>query len=129
VTAAEVLPSPLAVDAAVDVDFDSRTLAARLPDGAGGHAQSMWRQAHAALLAAERSGFRTRVPAVWAHTDQRRDVAPGRAGEFATLRFTFSRTPDSAFSELVGRPRLSALVVIDRSTGYFMSCRLYHRPS
>jgi hypothetical protein len=125
----EVLPEPLAVDAAVDVDFDSRVLAVRLPDAAGGHTQSLWRQAHLALLAAERSGFRSRVPSVWAHTDRRRDLAHGRPGEFATLRFTFPRTPDSAFSELVGRPRLAATVVIDRSAGHFMSVRFFHRPS
>jgi hypothetical protein len=126
----EVLPSPLAIDAAVDIDFDSRTLAVRLPDAAaGGHATSLWRAAHLALLRAEQAGSRSRVPAVWAHTDRRRDIAHGRPGEFATLRFTFPRTPDSAFSELVGRPRLAAIVVIDRSAGHFMSVRLFHRPA
>jgi hypothetical protein len=123
----EVLPSPLAVDAVVSVDFDSRTLAVRLPDAAGGHTQSLWRQGHLALLTAEQSGFRSRVPAVWAHTDRRRDIAHGRPGELATLRFTFPRTPDSAYSELVGRPRLAALVTIDRSAGHFLSVRFFHR--
>jgi hypothetical protein len=125
----EALPQPLAVDAVVSVDADSRTLAVRLPDAAGGHAQSLWRQAHLALLTAERSGFRSRVPPVWAHTDRRRDIAHGRPGEFATLRFTFPRTPDSAYSELVGRPRLAAVVVIDRSAGHFLSVRFLHRPA
>jgi hypothetical protein len=123
----EVLPSPLAVDGIVIADADSRSLAVRLPDAAGGHAQSLWRQAHLALLTAERSGFRSRVPTVWAHTDRRRDIAHGRPGEFATLRFTFPRTPDSAYSELVGRPRLAALVTIDRSAGHFMACKFFHR--
>jgi hypothetical protein len=126
-TTTEVLPSPLAVDAVVSVDFDSRALAVRLPDAAGGHAQSLWRQAHLALLAAERAGFRSRVPAVWAHTDRRRDIAHGRPGEFATLRFSFPRPPDSAYSELVGRPRLAAIVTIDRAAGHFLSVRLFHK--
>jgi hypothetical protein len=126
-TTTEAVPQPLAVDAAVDVDFAGRALSVRLPDAAGGHERSLWRSAHQALLAAERSGWRSRVPTVWAHTDRRRDIAHGRPGEFASLRFTFARVPDSAFSELVGRPRLAAIVVIDRSAGHFMSVRFLHR--
>ena len=60
----EVVPSPLAVDGIVFADTDSRTLVVRLPDAASGHTRSLWRQAHQALLAAEQSGFRSRVPTV-----------------------------------------------------------------
>ena len=123
----EVLPSPLAVDAVVSIDYDSRVLGVRLPDAAGGHTQSLWRAAHRALLTAEQSGFRSRVPTVWAHTDRRRDIAHGRPGEFATLQFAFPLAPGSAYSELVGRPRLAALVTIDRSAGHFLSVRFFHR--
>jgi hypothetical protein len=136
--AAEVVPRPMALDAVVDIDYASRTLAVRPPDVAGGHVRSLWRQAHLALLRAEElallrpaelAGFRSRwVPEVWAHTDRRRNIAHGRPGEFAMLRFEFPKTPDSAFSQLVGRPRLAAIVTIDRSAGHFLACKFYHRP-
>jgi hypothetical protein len=52
----EAIPRPQAVDGVVDIDFDSRTLAVRLPDAAGGHVRSLWRQAHLALLRDEQLG-------------------------------------------------------------------------
>jgi hypothetical protein len=52
----ERLPSPMALDGVVTVDYAARVFAVRLPDSAGGHAMSLWRQAYAQLVAAERSG-------------------------------------------------------------------------
>jgi hypothetical protein len=129
----EAVPRPQAVDCVVDVDYDSRTLAVRLPDVADGRTRSLWRAAHRALVAAEELGFRSVAlsrgiaPTLWAHTDRRRDIAHGRPGEFGTLRFAFPPAPGSAYPELVGRPCLAAIVTIDRAAGHFMACKLYHQ--
>lgn len=76
--ATERLPSPFAVDGVVVIDYAARVLAVRLPDSAGGHARSLWRQAHVQLVAAEQSGWRTAHPYVWGGALGNRQIVHGR---------------------------------------------------
>jgi hypothetical protein len=49
------VPDPLAADARVDVDPDSRTLIVRPATDADGYAKLLWRQGHQAIVEAEES--------------------------------------------------------------------------
>jgi hypothetical protein len=111
---------PHAVGGVVYNDVVSRTLFVRLPDAASGHDRSLWRQAHQRLVAAEQAGWPVSEPWLWAHGAGKRDIAHGLPGDAATIKFAFA-AGQTAYSELVGKPRLSAIVVIDSS-----ACRFLH---
>jgi hypothetical protein len=110
-TATTRVPQPLAVDGVVYNDVGSRTLFVRLPDAASGHARSLWRQAHQALLRAEQSGWAANgAPPLYAHGKS--NIAHGLPGEAATLKFHFY-PGESAYAELVASracPRLFCLI-------------------
>ena len=125
--AVERVPSPLAVGAAVTIDVPSRTLAVRLSETAGGYEQHLWREAHSALLRDQDSGWRGSGPVVWCSAPGRRDIVPAVAGDFGMLLARF-RPGESAYTELVGRPRLYAIVVLDREQHRFLTVKFLNRP-
>jgi hypothetical protein len=121
--ATERLPSPLAAIGVVTVDVAARTLFVRLSDLETGHAQSLYRQSFQALKAAEEKG--SAGAAVWASTPSSDRVAFAQAGDGGLLKFTFP-PGEPAFVELVGRPGLAAIVVVDRSACRFLSVKFRH---
>jgi hypothetical protein len=85
----ERLPQPLALDGVVVIDYAARVLAVRLPDSAGGHARSLWRQAHVQLVAAEQSGWRAAHPFLWGGALRNREIVHGLPGDGLALLFHF----------------------------------------
>jgi hypothetical protein len=127
VTAAEALPQPQAIDAAVFVDAIERTLTARLRDTAGGYERRLWTEAWQALRRAEAAGWPVDgAGEVWADLPGARQVTRGRPGEAATLTFRF---PPGArgFADLISRPRVAAILTVDRSSHRFLTCRFLNR--
>ena len=120
------VPSPLAVTGIVDIDIPSRVLAVRLSELESGYSKLWWRESHAALKAAERIGWRLHRT-VYVSTPTASDVAHAVPGDYQMLLVRFP-SGVSAFTELVGKPGLTALVSIDRSSGHFMSVKFLNRP-
>jgi hypothetical protein len=129
VTAAAVerLPTPLAVEGAVAIDNPSRTLAVRLTENAGGYESHLWRQAHGALLREQDSSWRGATSVVWCSAPGQRDITAATAGDFQMLLARF-RPGESVYTELVGRPRLYAIVTIDRELCRFLTVKFLNRP-
>ena len=119
-TAPAIQLRPHAVGGVVYNDVVSRTLFVRLPDAASGHDRSLWRQAHQRLVAAEQAGWPVSEPWLWAHAPGKREVAHGLPGDAGTIKCHFP-PGEAVYSKLVGKPRLSAIVVIDSS-----ACRSLH---
>ena len=116
----ERLPQPQAVDGIVDIDIATRTLIVRRSELANGYTRLLWREAHRQLVADEQAGWRNAQP-VWASTlggfDQAAHAVPG---DGLALKFRFPPTADSAYTKLISRPGLSAVVTIDRSSCRFL---------
>ena len=127
VAAEAVIPHPLIVDAVVDVDIPSRTLAVRLSELEQGGNRRLWKDAYQALKASREAGWLGSHPTLYASTPTARNVVWGTAGDFQSLLFSFPAGV-SAFAELIGKPRLVARVALDRSSRHFISVRLFHRP-
>jgi hypothetical protein len=125
--AAERLPTPLAVDGVVAIDTPSRTLAVRLSESAGGYEQHLWREAHGALSREQDSGWRGATSTVWCSAPGQRNIMAATAGDFQMLLARF-RPGESAYTELVGRPRLYAIVTMDRELARFLAVKFLHRP-
>jgi hypothetical protein len=64
---------------------------------------------------------------VYASTPTASDVAHAVPGDFQMVLFRFP-AGNSAFTELVGKPGLTALVTVDRSAGRFVAVKFLHRP-
>jgi hypothetical protein len=64
---------------------------------------------------------------VYVSTPTASDVAHAVPGDYQMLLVRFPAGV-SAFTELVGKPGLTALVSIDRSAGRFMGVKFLHRP-
>jgi hypothetical protein len=126
VRAAERVPSPVAVDAVVDIDTPNRTLVLRVSERETGYNRLWWREAHTALKAAEQDGWRTHRH-VWASAPNAYRVAHAVPGDYQMLLVRFP-TGVSAYAELVGRPGLVALVTVDRNSGRFMGVSFSNRP-
>ncbi len=126
-TAATVpVPSPLAVDGVVFNDVATRSLVVRRPETAGGYEKLLWREAHAALVAAVESGWRGEHPFVWGSGLGNREIVHGLPGENLTLTFHFP-VGVAAYASLVGKPGLAAIVTLDRSLRRFLGCQFRHR--
>ena len=125
--APERVPTPLAVDAVVIVDMASRSLAVRLSDKASGYEQHLWREAHGALSREQDSGWRGATSTVWCSAPGRRDITTVTAGDWQMLLARF-RPGESAYTELVGRPKLYAIVTIDRESSRFLTVKFLNRP-
>jgi hypothetical protein len=115
----EGLPQPMAVDGVVTADYAARTLAVRLPDSAGGHAVSLWRQAYQQLRQAEEGSWRnahpflwrTAPPVLWGGAFGDRQIVHGEPGDGQQLLFHFPPGVE-AYTRLVGKPGLAAIVTI-----------------
>jgi hypothetical protein len=123
VTAVEALPQPQAISAVVFVDAVSRTLTARLPDKAGGYERLLWTQAWQQLRRAQEAGWpASGAPWIFADVPGGDRSVHGVPTEGGTLSFSFPvGTP--GFGALVSKPGVSAIVVVDRGTERFVSCR------
>jgi hypothetical protein len=71
-----------------------------------------------------------RAPTVWCSTPDNRQLVPATPGPNLTLQFHFpAGTPEGkVYTELVSKPRLTAVVVVDRGTLYFLNVKFLHRP-
>jgi hypothetical protein len=121
------IPSPMAVTGVVSPIIPERTLVIRISDTAAGYERLTWRTAYQALRQAEESGWRTADPTVWASTDSVDKVAPVTAGDpvfGGLLRVRFA--DGASYLQLVGQPRLSCFVVLDRETHRFLSLKFRH---
>jgi hypothetical protein len=103
------LPDPLACNGAFNVDPDTRTLIVKPASDAPGRAKLLWREGHAKLMEADRTGRLAET--VWADGPGQPQVAHGTPGREATLRFKLQ--PD-AYRRLMGTPGLHAVVVVDK---------------
>jgi hypothetical protein len=123
----EVLPQPVAVDAVVFTDPVARTLTVRLPDSASGYDRLSWAQAWQAQRRAQEAGWpRSGAPWVWADVPGHRQVAHGLPGDGGVLSFHFP--PGTAgYSELIGRPGLVAIAVLDRASHHFLNVKFLNR--
>jgi hypothetical protein len=120
-----VLPSPLAAVGVVSSDRASRTLTVRLSDLEQGFPRLCWREAYRALRRSEEFGWRTADPTVWAGTDSADKVASAVAGEAdfgGMLRFAF-QPGEPAYQQLVSKPKLTAIVLLDRSSHRFLGVK------
>jgi hypothetical protein len=63
----------------------------------------------------------------WCSAPGRRDIVPAVPGDFGMLLFRF-RPGESAYTELVGRPRLCAIVTVDRELCRFLTVKFWNRP-
>jgi hypothetical protein len=122
-----VVPQPLAITAVVVNDFANRTLFCRLPDVLTGPGRTAWADGYQALRLAEENGWGGGAPPLWAATKTAERVARAAAGDAQTLKFFFE-PGNQAYSQLIGRPGLTAIVTADRATRYFLRCLFLHRP-
>src|SRR5215211_6827680 len=105
-------PSPLAVTGIVDLDIPNRILTVMLSDSERGYSRLCWKEAYQALRRSEESGWRSGQPTVWAGTDRADKVASASAGDAVfggLLRFHFA-PGETAFTQLIGKPGLTAIV-------------------
>jgi hypothetical protein len=124
----EVIPRPKAITAAVFIDGLSRTLTVRQAEPAGGYESALWRSAWQALRRAEQAGWpEDAAPWVWADAPKSYRVIHGVPAEGGALSFTWP-VGSPGFAELVGRPGLYALAVVDISSHYFTAVKFLHRP-
>lgn len=123
----ERLPSPQALHAVVTPDYEARTLAVRLPDIAGGHAVSLWRQAYGQLRRAEESGWPAVHPFLWGGALGNRQIVHGLPGDGMALLFHFP-AGEVAYTKLVSKPGLTAIVTVDRELCRFLSVQFLNRP-
>jgi hypothetical protein len=121
----------LAVVGVVSIDVANRVLSVRISDLEQGFPRFSWKESYAALRRSEQSGWRTAGPTVWAGTDSADKVASATAGDNTDGgRLVFSFAPgQQAYTQLVGKPGLTALVVLDRSAHRFLSVKFKHRQS
>jgi hypothetical protein len=126
--AGERLPQPLAAVGVVASDIAKRVLFVRLSDLETGHAQSLYRQSFAALKNAEESGWSNGAATLWGATDGADRVAFATAGDGGLLKFSF-KPGEPSFVQLVGKPGLTAIVVMDRSACRFLSVKFRNRQS
>jgi hypothetical protein len=127
VTAATVpVPQPMALDGVVFSDPATRTLTVRLSDSTNGYGRLLWKQGWQLLRQAQESGYRSRVPVVWAHGAGRREIAHGQPADGGALTFTF-HTGNDAYSALVSKPGLVGIVTVDRGTHHILGCKFLNR--
>jgi hypothetical protein len=120
------LPRPRAIDGAVENDISNRTLIVRRPKHIAGYAAFLWRQAHELLALAEERGWPSSgARFVWCSAPGNPDLVHAAPGANLTLRFHFpaGSPAGKVYSELVGKPGLSAIVVVDRETHYFLGVK------
>jgi hypothetical protein len=117
----------MAINAVVVNDFANRTLFARLPDTLTGPGRIAWADGWQALQLAEERGWDSRTPSLWASTKTAERVARVTAGEGQQLK-VFFQSGNAAYSQLIGKPGLYAIVTADRAARYFLRVLFLHRP-
>jgi hypothetical protein len=129
IAATTPLPQPLAINAPVTVDFANMALIVRRPQDAGGHAQLLWREAHAALVKAEELGWPSNTRFVWGSGPRDYQFAHATPAENLTLKFAFTPGTPTAkiYAQLVSKP-LSAFVTVDKSLRVFLGVSFKHSP-
>lgn len=120
-----VIPSPVLVDGVCDYDIATRTIAVRLSELEEAGGRTLWKECHAALKASEDAGWRGTHPSIYASAPGAFQVAHVTPGDFWMLLVRFPPGV-SAFSVLIGRPRLVARVAMDRSSRRFISVNFKH---
>jgi hypothetical protein len=125
-SATERVPQPMAIDAVVVNDSAARTLFVRLGDTVTGPARIAWLRGYQALVQSEASGYSGNLPDLWASTKTAERVAHGVPGDGGMLKFHFP-VGNAAYAQLISKPRLTAIVTVDRATGYFLRCAFLHR--
>jgi hypothetical protein len=115
------LPQPLAIRAPVTVDYANMALIVKRPENAGGYDKLLWREAHAALAAAEGRGWPPGTPFVYGSAPGRFQFAHATPGSDLTLRFAFQPGTETAkvYAELASRPTY-AIVTADKSKRVFL---------
>ena len=128
-----VVPQPMAVDGVVFNDVGTRTLTVRLPDKASGYERLMWQQGWQALRQAQEKGwYETSMrplrtpPEVWASTPGHYRVVYGLPGDGGVLTFHFPPGV-AAYTELISKPGLIAILTVDRGNHHILSCRFLNR--
>ena len=101
----------------------------RRPKDTTGYAAFLWRQAHEALVNAEERGWPSSMRFVWCSAPGKPDLVHAAPGQNLTLRFHFpaGSPAGKVYTEMVGKPGLSAFVVVDRETHYFLGVKFRHR--
>jgi hypothetical protein len=84
-----------------------------------------WKTAHQQLKAAVENGWANH-PFVWASTPTAYQVAHVQPADFSMLTVHFP-VGTAGFSELISRPGLYAIAVIDRNSSRFLSVKFLHR--
>ena len=123
--ATEKLPQPFAIDAVVVTDVASRSLGARLSETASGYQRMWWKTAHQSLKAAVEDGWRNH-PFVWASTPNADRVAHVEPADFSMLTVHFP-VGVAGYAELISRPGLYAIAVVDRNSGRFLGLKFLNR--
>jgi hypothetical protein len=123
--AKEVIPQPVLVDGVCDYNTATRTIAVRLSELEEAGGRTLWKECHAALSRSEEVGWRGQHPLIYASAPGAFQVAYVTPGEFWMLLVRFP-SGVSAFSELIGKPRLVARVAMDRSSRRFISVNFKH---
>ena len=116
---------PLAVSAVVANDVLTRSLIVRLPETASGYNRLLWRESFMAYRAAQESGWWTGSQ-VWASGTDADRSSYATPGDLQTLKFHFP-AGNTAYSSLISKPGLYAIVTIDRGKHRFLNCRFLHR--
>jgi hypothetical protein len=119
------VPQPLAMPGAVTNNVMTRTLVVSRPDTLGGYERHSWRRAHEELVKAERAGWDSRVPTLWASGLGQTNIAFGMPGDNLTLSFHFP-AGKAVYTELVSKPGLSCFVTVERGSGWFTGVRFRH---
>ena len=123
--ATEKLPSPMAMAGIVSIDNWRRNLVVSRPDTLGGYEKLSWRTAHEALVKAERVGWGSATPTLWAHGAGETNIAWGLPGDNLTLSFHFPAGKE-VYTKLVSQPGLACFVMVDRSSQWFTGVRFRH---
>jgi hypothetical protein len=123
--AATPVPQPMAMAGIVTNNVMTRTLVVSRPDTLGGYERHSWRVAHEQLVRAERAGWDSNVPTLWASGSGETDIAWGLPGDNLTLLFHFPAGRE-VYTKLVSRPGLTCWVMVDRSSQRFTGVRFRH---
>jgi hypothetical protein len=123
------MPRPNALVGAVFTDTLSRTLTVRQAEPASGYERLLWTQAWQQLRRAEQAGWPPgSAPWVFADAPKSSRAVHGAPVEGGALSFAWP-VGSPGFAELVGRPGLYALAVVDIGTRYFSTVKFLHRPA
>jgi hypothetical protein len=129
--ASPAVPSLHEAVGVVSNDLSNRTLTVRLSDQANGFTRLLWKEAFRALRSAEEGGWRNSHSTVYASAGTSFRVASAVCGngDFGgMLKFVFP-SGEPSYSQLVGKPGLSASVWLDRERHRFVNVSFHNRGS